>query len=106
MTPLQKIIVSDVSGKTQLLLAITYTARYLDVFVVFISIYNTFLKLFYVITSYIIVLIHHYKWDNIRAKDYDSFFMEFLITPAVILALLTGDDFNALEVQPEHEKSL
>ena len=41
------------SGKSQFLLALVYTTRYLDLFTNFISLYNTFMKVQYIYTHFL-----------------------------------------------------
>lgn len=40
-------VVEGISGKSQLLFALVFTTRYLDLFTAFISLYNTSMKVWY-----------------------------------------------------------
>ncbi|KAK6033027.1 hypothetical protein OSTOST_00776 [Ostertagia ostertagi] len=44
---------SGISARSQILFAIVFTARYLDLFTTFISTYNTVMKVFFIISSYV-----------------------------------------------------
>lgn len=43
---------AGISGRSQLLFSIVYTARYLDLFTSFISVYNTVMKVIFLVASY------------------------------------------------------
>jgi len=93
---------SGLSLKTQILYAVVFTCRYLDLFTNFYSLYNTVLKiLFLSCTYYIIYLV--LKEPTISAtyevdKAKDSFKIEYLIVPSAVLGILTAVDWSPLEV--------
>merc|ERR1711998_510631 len=92
---------SGLSLKTQIMYAVVFTCRYLDLFTNFYSLYNTVLKiLFLSCTYYIIYLI--VKDPQISATydvdKKDTFKIEFLLVPAAVMAILTAVDWTPLEL--------
>jgi ER lumen protein retaining receptor len=90
-----------ISCKTQELYMIVFLARYLDLFVYFISIYNTFMKITYIgITGYLIYLM---RFSKLYRQTYDakgdSFeYWKYLLGPCLLLALVFNIEFTFIEV--------
>ncbi|KAB0398447.1 hypothetical protein E2I00_014835, partial [Balaenoptera physalus] len=72
---------AGISGKSQVLFAVVFTARYLDLFTNYISLYNTCMKF-------------KATYDG----NHDTFRVEFLVVPTAILAFLVNHDFTPLEL--------
>ncbi|KAG8230008.1 hypothetical protein J437_LFUL008449 [Ladona fulva] len=98
---------AGISGKSQILFAIVYTTRYLDLVTTFISAYNTIMKIVFIATSYGTLYLMYMKFkatydhnhDTFRYFEVDvAFMIEFLIIPAIALSLLINHDFAVLEV--------
>jgi len=91
---------SGISGKTQILFAVAYTARYLDIFTNYVSPYNTVMKIVFLIASYATVYLIYYKFNSTRTRDtdHDSFRIEFMIVPAILLSLVTAYVFTFIEI--------
>ncbi|KRT83255.1 hypothetical protein AMK59_3614 [Oryctes borbonicus] len=89
---------AGISGKSQLLFAIVYTSRYLDLLTVYVSMYNTLMKLVFIAASYATCYLIYLKFKATYDHNHDTFRIEFLLVPAVILALLINHDFMALEI--------
>jgi ER lumen protein retaining receptor len=87
-----------ISGKSQILFAVVYLSRYLDLFTTFISVYNTFMKFVFVVSSLGTLYLMYMKFRATYDHNHDSFRIEFLLVPCVILALLLNHDFTVLEV--------
>ena len=89
---------AGISGKSQLMFALVFVTRYLDLITNFVSVYNTVMKVFYLSASigtcYLIFLKFKATYDG----NHDSFRMEFLIAPAAGLACLVNHQFNVMEV--------
>lgn len=64
---------SGLSLKTQLLYALVFTTRYLDLFYSFYSLYNTLMKLFFLLTSYHIVFLMRYRFKPSYDSKNDTF---------------------------------
>ncbi|XP_024878957.1 ER lumen protein-retaining receptor [Temnothorax americanus] len=89
---------AGISGKSQILFAIVYTTRYLDLFTTFISAYNTFMKIIFIATSLATVFLMYVKFKATYDHNHDTFRIEFLILPAFVLALLINHELSPVEV--------
>ncbi|KAG7189430.1 hypothetical protein KM043_017132 [Ampulex compressa] len=89
---------AGISGKSQILFAIVYTMRYLDLLTTYISAYNTFMKIVFIGTSYITVFLMYVKFKATYDHNHDTFRIEFLILPAFVLALLINHELTVVEV--------
>ncbi|XP_012532031.1 ER lumen protein-retaining receptor [Monomorium pharaonis] len=89
---------AGISGKSQILFAIVYTSRYLDLFTTFISAYNTFMKIVFIATSLATVFLMYVKFKATYDHNHDTFRIEFLILPAFVLALLINHELSFVEV--------
>lgn len=89
-----------ISLKTQELYALVFATRYLDIFVNYISLYNTVMKLIFLGTSFSIVwyMRYHKVVRKSYDKDHDTFRHYFLVLPCFVLALLINNKFTFLEV--------
>jgi len=91
---------SGFSGKAQLLLALTYTFRYLDLLTNYVSEYNTILKVYYITTSWLAcycIFCAGFTGKTYQ-KDKDSFRIEYLILIVTVLAFFINHDMAPLEV--------
>lgn len=89
---------AGISGKSQLLFAIVFLTRYLDLFTHFISFYNTSMKIFYLAAAIGTCYFIFKKFKATYDRIHDTFRIEFLILPAVVLALVLNHDFEPLEI--------
>ncbi|XP_002733385.1 ER lumen protein-retaining receptor 2 [Saccoglossus kowalevskii] len=89
---------AGVSGKSQILFALVFTTRYLDLFTNFISMYNSAMKLIYLVCSYATVFLMYFKFKATYDSNHDTFRMEFLVVPVGGLAFLVNHDFTPLEI--------
>lgn len=89
---------AGISGKSQILFAIVYFSRYLDLFTTFISLYNTFMKVVFIGSSLATLYLMYVKFRATYDHNHDSFRIEFLLVPCVLLGLLINHDFTVLEV--------
>lgn len=90
--------VLGISGKSQILFAIVYISRYLDLFTTYVSLYNTFMKVVFIGSSLGTLYLMYLKFRATYDHNHDSFRIEFLIIPCLILALLINHDFTVMEV--------
>ncbi|EYC00461.1 hypothetical protein Y032_0115g481 [Ancylostoma ceylanicum] len=86
------------SGRSQVLFAIVFISRYLDLFTNFISVYNSVMKVFFLATSIGTVYLMWVKFKATYDRNNDSLRIEFLVIPAAILALLINHEFTVMEV--------
>ncbi|XP_076750330.1 ER lumen protein-retaining receptor [Xylocopa sonorina] len=89
---------AGISGKSQILFAIVYITRYLDLATTYISAYNTFMKVIFVVTSIATVFLMYVKFKATYDHNHDTFRIEFLILPTLALALLINHEFTVVEV--------
>jgi len=89
---------SGISGKSQVLFALTYTARYLDLVTNFVSMYNTTMKVFFILTSYATLYLIYVKFKATYDSNHDSFRIEFLLLPVTLLALIVNHEYSVMEI--------
>lgn len=89
---------SGISGKSQILFSVVYTARYLDLLTNYISAYNTFMKMVFIMASYATVYLMYVKFKATYDHNHDTFRIEFLLIPTLVLALLINHEFTVMEV--------
>jgi len=89
---------AGISGRSQALFALVFITRYLDLFTSFISVYNTVMKVFFLVSSMGTVYLMYMKFKATYDHNHDTFRVEFLLGPAVLLALLLNHEFSVMEV--------
>ncbi|XP_048688601.1 ER lumen protein-retaining receptor 1 isoform X3 [Caretta caretta] len=89
---------AGISGKSQILFAVVFTTRYLDLITNFISFYNTSMKVVYIACSYATVWLIYSKFKATYDGNHDTFRVEFLVVPTAVLAFLVNHDFTPLEI--------
>ncbi|XP_050221068.1 ER lumen protein-retaining receptor-like [Mercurialis annua] len=91
---------AGISLKTQELYAIVFLTRYLDLFVIYRSFYNTIMKLVFIGTSVGIVwyMRYHKVVKQTYSKSEDTFRHYVLVLLCFALALLVHRSFNVIEV--------
>lgn len=90
--------VAGISARSQVLFVLVFSTRYLDLFTNFISLYNSAMKVFFLVSSYWTLYLMWYKFKATYDRNHDTFRIEFLIIPSTILALLVNHDFTIMEV--------
>ncbi|XP_057537233.1 ER lumen protein-retaining receptor A isoform X1 [Amaranthus tricolor] len=91
---------SGISLKTQELYALVFLARYLDLFTDFISLYNSAMKIVFILSSLAIVwcMRMHPIIKRSYDKVVDTFRHYFLVLGCFVLALLIHEKFTVQEV--------
>lgn len=96
---------ANISGKTQILFAIVFTARYLDVFSLSPeqlhysgAFYNTVLKCLYVALTYLSIFMIFGPLMKTYDRKNDVLFNEFLVVPCFVLALYFNDRMIPSEI--------
>lgn len=89
---------AGISGRAQILFALVFLTRYLDLFTSFISLYNTAMKIFFLASSIGTVYLMFMKFKATYDHNHDTFRIEFLVGPCVLLALLLNHEFTVMEV--------
>jgi ER lumen protein retaining receptor len=89
---------TGISGKSQVLFAVVYTTRYLDLFTSFVSLYNSFMKVLFLAASYATIYLIYSKFKATYNRNNDTFRIEFLLVPTALLALVVNHEFAVLEI--------
>merc|ERR1711990_1236692 len=89
---------AGVSGKSQLLFALVFTTRYLDLFTSFVSLYNTCMKVIFLASTYATVYLMFFKFKATYDHNHDTFRAEFLVVPVGGLAVLVNHELSVMEV--------
>ncbi|KAJ6590075.1 ER lumen protein retaining receptor-domain-containing protein [Mycena vulgaris] len=87
-----------ISFKTQALYAGVFIARYLDLFFRWVSLYNSIMKLFFIASSCYILYIMRYRFRPTHDPSIDTFRIEYLLGPCVVLSLVFNYHFNLTEI--------
>lgn len=89
---------AGISGKSQILFALVFLTRYLDLVTSFVSLYNTCMKIVFitatVATCYMILM----KFKATYDVHHDSFRVEFLVVPVAGLSVLVNHELSVMEV--------
>jgi len=89
---------AGISGKTQILYALVFSARYVDLMFNFVSAYNTAMKITFIVTSFATLYLIYVRYAKTYESKSDSFRFEFLILIAGILAFCYHYAFTAMEI--------
>ncbi|KAG7158348.1 ER lumen protein-retaining receptor 1-like, partial [Homarus americanus] len=89
---------AGISGKSQMMFALTYTTRYLDLFTNYISLYNSTMKVIFLAASYATLYLIYLRFKATYDHNHDTFRVEFLLIPTVIFSLLINHDYSPLEI--------
>lgn len=89
---------AGISGKSQLLFALVFTTRYVDIFTNFVSVYNSVMKVVFIVTAYGTLYLMFVKFKATYDSNHDTFRAEFLVIPAAGLAMLVNHEFSVMEI--------
>jgi len=89
---------AGISGRSQILFLIVFISRYLDLFTNFISLYNSVMKILFLGSSIATVYLMYVKFKATYDRNHDTFRVEFLLLPTLLLALLINHDFSIMEI--------
>jgi len=89
---------SGISGKSQILFALVYTTRYLDLLTSYVSLYNSVMKIVFIGASFGTLYMMYMKFKATYDRNHDTFRIEFLIIPVSLLALVVNHEFSPLEI--------
>ena len=87
------------SGKSVILYAAVFTCRYLDLFTHFVSLYNSVMKIVYIVSTYLTLYLIYRKFKATYDRNHDTLRIEFLLLPSAALALLWNHEFWILEAR-------
>jgi len=89
---------AGVSWKSLFLYTATYCARYVDLFYVFISAYNSSMKIFLILTTLVPIITIPWILKADYQKKFDTFWIELLILPVTALSLVLKHDNTVMEI--------
>jgi len=89
---------AGISGKSQILFLIVFCSRYLDLVTNFVSLYNTVMKVFFIVSAAGTVYLMYLKFRATYDGNHDTFRVEFLLLPVAALSLLLNHEFTTMEV--------
>ena len=75
-----------------------FTTRYVDLFLNFISVYNSAMKVIFIVATYATVYLIFYHFRATYDSNNDTFRAELLVIPVGGLAVLVNHEFSVLEV--------
>ncbi|CAH8661230.1 unnamed protein product [Heterobilharzia americana] len=79
---------AGLSGKSQLLFAIVFISRYLDLFFTFISLYNMIMKIFFIGCSCATVYLMYFKFKATYDSNHDTFAVYLLLSKFVFCSFI------------------
>ncbi|RXW12370.1 hypothetical protein EST38_g13484 [Candolleomyces aberdarensis] len=86
------------SFKTQALYCAVFITRYLDLFYHYVSAYNSIMKVFFIASSGYILYLMKIKYRPTHDPSIDTFKVEYLVAPSLILGLIFNYNFSVTEV--------
>ncbi|CAD6996956.1 ER lumen protein-retaining receptor [Ceratitis capitata] len=89
---------AGISGKSQLLFAIVYLTRYLDLFTTYVSLYNSIMKILFLSASGATLYFMYGKFRGTYDHNHDTFRIEFLLIPCGLLSLVINHEFTVMEI--------
>lgn len=89
---------SGISFKTQALYVTVFVTRYLDLFYDYVSLYNTLMKIFFIGSSVYILYLMKIQYRPTQDPSIDTFRIEYLLGPCVLLGLIFNYKFSFSEV--------
>jgi len=89
---------AGISGKSQALFLVVFVTRYLDLLTNFVSLYNTVMKLFFIGSAAGTVYLMYFKFKATYDGNHDTFRVEFLLAPAMLLAVILNHEFSIMEI--------
>jgi len=89
---------AGISLKSQVLYAIVFVTRYVDIFWNTLSIYNTIMKVIFLASTFATIYLIQFKYKHTYDKEHDSFRILFLIVPCAVLSLVLNAEFEFVEI--------
>lgn len=81
-----------------MLFGLVFITRYLDLATNFVSIYNSVMKVVFIISVLATCYLIFFKFRATYDSNHDAFRAEFLVIPTAGLAVLVNHEFSVLEV--------
>ena len=75
-----------------------FLTRYLDLFTSFISVYNTVMKVIFILATLVTIYLVFFKFKATYDSNNDTFRAELLVIPIAGLSVLVNHEFSVFEV--------
>jgi len=89
---------SGLSGKAQVLFSIVFLTRYLDLLTTYVSLYNSIMKVVFIVLSLTTVFLIYFKFRSTYEGEQDALRIEFILVPVAILAVLVNHQAAPIEI--------
>ena len=89
---------AGISFKSQCLYAVVFATRYLDLTWNYVSLYNTFMKLFFIASSFYILYLMRFSFKPTNDPNIDTFKVEYLLGGAAVLSLIFNHQYTVPEI--------
>jgi len=89
---------AGISGKSQCLFALVFLTRYLDLATSFVSVYNTSMKVVFIVATIATCYLVMVKFRNTYDSNHDTFRVEFVVVPVAGLSVLVNHSMTIMEV--------
>eukprot|EP00397_Hematodinium_sp_SG-2012_P020022 GEMP01020604.1.p1 GENE.GEMP01020604.1~~GEMP01020604.1.p1 ORF type:complete len:218 (+),score=15.74 GEMP01020604.1:226-879(+) len=90
-----------VSSRMQEIYLIVFMSRYMDLLWSFVSVYNTVMKLFFIVSTAYLVYVMRFKppINQTYDRNADSFsYTKFFLVPALLLGVICADEYSISEI--------
>jgi hypothetical protein len=87
-----------ISFKTQILYSVVFCARYLDLLIHYVSLYNSLMKVFFIGSAFYILYLMRIRFKATWDPSLDTFKIEYLLVPCGVLAFVVNYSFTPIEV--------
>eukprot|EP01100_Stratorugosa_tubuloviscum_P001649 TRINITY_DN1372_c2_g2_i1.p1 TRINITY_DN1372_c2_g2~~TRINITY_DN1372_c2_g2_i1.p1 ORF type:complete len:215 (+),score=29.40 TRINITY_DN1372_c2_g2_i1:62-706(+) len=89
---------AGISLKTQELYLLIFLLRYLDLFWNFISVYNSIMKIFFIISTCSVIYLIRFRYRNTYDRDNDGFPVVYILAPCFVISLFFNQGFEFYEI--------
>ncbi|XP_022171841.1 malate dehydrogenase, cytoplasmic-like [Myzus persicae] len=88
---------AGISAKCQILFALVFSARYIDLFTYYVSLYNSVMKVVFLLSSYGTLYLMFYTFKTTYDYKHDRFRILYLISPALLISFCIVNVYTIME---------
>ena len=89
---------SGISGKSQIIYLTVFVTRYMDIFTNFVSIYNSLMKVFFILSTALTIFLIRVRFKSTYDAKGDSFRLYLLFISAFGLAIFINHEWSVMEI--------
>ena len=89
---------AGLSGKAQVLYLLVFGTRYLDLFSNFISVYNTTLKILFILLTTFTIYLIYWRYKKTYDRKNEPQYVEVILIPCFVLAIFINHEFSVMEI--------